>query len=68
MTTTFSPSASHLRSPLQGLRHKPVSPSRPRHAAPAGQGARADHGMAADSVFKRFPAIGDTPVRDKQAF
>ncbi|HYP83438.1 hypothetical protein [Variovorax sp.] len=68
MTTTFSPSATLLRSPLQGLRHKHVSPSRLRPAAPTGHGAPADHGMAADSVFKRFPAIGDTPVRDKQAF
>ncbi|MDM0043190.1 hypothetical protein QTH91_01725 [Variovorax dokdonensis] len=65
---TISGSSAALRSPLQGLRHKPTSFLRPRVAGPSGAAALASHGMTADSVFKRLPAIGDTPVRDKQAF
>jgi hypothetical protein len=53
---------------LSGLRQKHASPLRARAAGPHAAAIQAGHGMAADSVFKRFPAIGDTPVRDKQAF
>jgi hypothetical protein len=66
MTALFSPSSA-LRSPQHGLRHKQVSPSRPRAATHLPGALSASNGMAPDSVFKRFPAIGDTPVRDKQA-
>jgi len=56
------------RTPQNGLRPKHVSPSRPRAATLLPGALDASNGMAPDSVFKRFPAIGDTPVRDKQAF
>ncbi|WP_093381043.1 hypothetical protein [Variovorax sp. OV329] len=67
MTTLSSPSFA-TRSPQYGLRHKHVSPSRPRAATQLSGSLESGNGMAPDSVFKRFPAIGDTPVRDKQAF
>lgn len=57
-----------MRVPQHGLRPKHVSPSRPRAATHLPGSMDAGNGMAPDSVFKRFPAIGDTPVRDKQAF
>jgi hypothetical protein len=66
MNALSSPSFA-LRSPQHGLRHKHVSPSRPRAANQLQASLDASNGMAPDSVFKRFPAIGDTPVRDKQA-
>jgi hypothetical protein len=67
MNSLSSPSFA-TRSPQLGQRHKHVSPSRPRAATQLSGSLEAGHGMAPDSVFKRFPAIGDTPVRDKQAF
>ena len=57
-----------MRVPQHGLRPKHVSPSRPRAATHLPGALEAGSGMAPDSVFKRFPSIGDTPVRDKQAF
>jgi hypothetical protein len=67
MTALSSPSFA-LRSPQHGLRHKHVSPSRPRAATHLSGAIEAGSGMAPDSVFKRLPAIGDTPVRSKQSF
>ena len=49
-----------------GLRDKHVSFSRPRIAHdPLGGDSQAP-GSADDCVFKRFPAIGDTPVAPRQ--
>ncbi|HYP70619.1 MAG TPA: hypothetical protein VEP93_07010 [Variovorax sp.] len=67
MNSLSSPSFA-TRSPQFGQRHKHVSPLRPRAATQLSSSLEAGNGMAPDSVFKRFPAIGDTPVRDKQAF
>jgi hypothetical protein len=61
MTALFSPSLA-LRSPRDGLRQKHVLPARPRAASHLAAALNAGSGMANDSVFKRFPAIGDTPA------
>ncbi len=64
MTAPTSPSFA-LRPRRDGLRQKQVSLSRPRAA---GQMLAAQSGaghIAPESVFKRFPAIGDTAF-DKQ--
>jgi hypothetical protein len=55
-----------MRPHRDGLRQKQFSLSRPRAAGQllASQ-AGAGH-FAPESVFKRFPAIGDTPSFDKQ--
>lgn len=65
MTALTSPSFA-LRPQRDGLRQKQFSLSRPRAAGQllAGQ-AGAGH-FAPESVFKRFPAIGDTTAFDKQ--
>ena len=65
MTALTSPSFA-LRPQRDGLRQKQFSLSRPRAAGQllAGQ-AGAGH-YAPESVFKRFPAIGDTSFFDKQ--
>jgi len=65
MTAHTSPSFA-LRPQRDGLRQKQFSLSRPRAA---GQSlVNLDHasGAASDCVFKRFPAIGDTPSFLKQ--
>ncbi|RST54496.1 hypothetical protein [Variovorax sp. MHTC-1] len=65
MTALNSPSFA-LRPQRDGLRQKQFSLSRPR-AAGHSAGALANAGGAApDCVFKRFPAIGDTPSVQKQ--
>ena len=65
MTALTSPSFA-LRPQRDGLRQKQFSLSRSRAAGQllAGQ-AGAGH-CAPESVFKRFPAIGDTSSFDKQ--
>jgi len=65
MTALTSPTFA-LRPQRDGLRQKQFSLSRPRAAGQllAAQ-AGAGH-FAPESVFKRFPAIGDTPSFDKQ--
>ena len=65
MTALTSPSFA-LRPQRDGLRQKQFSLSRPRAAGQllASQ-AGAGH-FAPESVFKRFPAIGDTVSLDKQ--
>ncbi|WP_286606482.1 hypothetical protein [Variovorax jilinensis] len=65
MTAHHSPSFA-LRPQRDGVRQKQLSLSRPRAAgsllaSQAGAGT-----FASDSVFKRFPAIGDTPSFDRQ--
>jgi hypothetical protein len=64
--TTFS-SPSFVRRPQRGdLRQKPFSFSRPRAAGHSLATLEASSGIAPDCVFKRFPAIGDTPSSRKQ--
>jgi hypothetical protein len=65
MTALTSPSFA-LRPQRDGLRQKQFSLSRPRAAIHSPAAIEAAGGMAPDSVFKRFPAIGDTPSSDKQ--
>jgi len=65
MTALTSPSFA-LRPQRDGLRSKQFPLSRPRAA---GQVLAAQSGagqFAPESVFKRFPAIGDTPSHDPQ--
>ena len=52
-----------MRPQRGGLRQKQFSLSRPRAAAHALDAA---FGAATDCVFKRFPAIGDTPSQQKK--
>jgi len=63
MTALTSPSFA-LRRQRDGLRQKQFSLSRPRAAGLASAERAGAAGLAADSVFKRFPAIGDTPSND----
>jgi hypothetical protein len=65
MTALTSPSFA-LRRQRDGLRQKQFSLSRPRAAGLSSAERAGAGGMAADSVCKRFPAIGDTPSFDKQ--
>jgi hypothetical protein len=60
MTALTSPSFA-ARPQRDGLRPKQFSLSRPRAASHAIATVENDHGAAPDCVFKRFPAIGDTP-------
>ena len=65
MTALTSPSFA-LRPQRDGLRQKQFSLSRPRAAGHSLAALEASSGIAPDCVFKRFPAIGDTPSFDKQ--
>lgn len=65
MTALTSPSFA-MRPQRDGLRQKQFSLSRPRAAGQSLAALAATGGIASDSVFKRFPAIGDTPSLDKQ--
>lgn len=50
-----------MRQQRDGLRQKQFSLSRPRVAGPTLGAIDVASGFFADSVFKRLPAIGDTP-------
>jgi hypothetical protein len=65
MTAHSSPSFA-LRPQRDGLRQKQFSLSRPRAAGHSLAALEASSGIAPDCVFKRHPAIGDTPSVDKQ--
>jgi hypothetical protein len=65
MTAHSSPSFA-LRPQRDGLRQKQFSLSRPRAAGHSLAALEASSGIAPDCVFKRNPAIGDTPSVDKQ--
>ncbi|MDM0088157.1 MULTISPECIES: hypothetical protein [unclassified Variovorax] len=65
MTALSSPSFA-LRPQRDSLRSKQSSLSRSRAAGVSTPGYDGLGGTAADSVFKRFPAIGDTPSLSKQ--
>jgi len=65
MTVHSSPSFA-LRPQRDNLRLKQVSLSRSRMASHAAAGFDGVGGAATDCVFKRFPAIGDTPSLHKQ--
>jgi len=60
MTAQISPYFA-MRQQRDGLRQKQVSLSRPRVAGHSLGAIDAASGFFADSVFKRLPAIGDTP-------
>ena len=64
MTALTSPSFA-LRPQRDGLRQKQFYLSRPRASGPSLATQAGAVGIASDSVFKRFPAIGDTHF-DKQ--
>jgi len=55
-----------MRPQRDGLRQKQFSLSRPRAAGHSLAALEASSGIAPDCVFKRFPAIGDTPSVQKQ--
>jgi hypothetical protein len=65
MTVLSSPSFT-LRPQRDGLRQKQVFLSRPRAVSQLAAGFDGLGGAAPDCVFKRFPAIGDTPSLCKQ--
>jgi hypothetical protein len=65
MTALTSPSFA-LRPQRDGLRQKQFSLSRSRAAGHPPAGLASAGGAAPDCVFKRLPAIGDTPSVDKQ--
>lgn len=66
MTALTSPSFA-LRQQRDGLRQKQFSSSRPRAAGHSLAALASAGGAATDCVFKRLPAIGDTPSSlDKQ--
>jgi hypothetical protein len=55
-----------MRRQRDGLRQKQFSAVRSRSAGHSPAALDAACGAAPDCVFKRFPAIGDTPVVQKQ--
>ena len=55
-----------MRPQRDGLRQKQFSLSRPRAAGHSLTVPAQAEGATPDSVFKRFPAIGDTPSVQKQ--
>jgi len=61
MNTLTRPSFA-LRPQRDSLRHKQIHAARVRSAGNASAALTAEHGSASDSVFKRQPAIGETPV------
>jgi hypothetical protein len=65
MTALNSPSFA-LRPQRDGLRQKQFSLSRTRAAGHSAAALANAGGAAPDCVFKRFPAIGDTPSVQKQ--
>jgi hypothetical protein len=65
MTAHSSPSIA-LRQQRNGVRQKQLSLSRPRAAGHSLAALASAGGAALDCVFKRLPAIGDTPSLDKQ--
>ncbi|MBS0428565.1 MAG: hypothetical protein JSR41_14915 [Proteobacteria bacterium] len=65
MSTLTSPSFA-LRPQRDGARQKYIHAARPRAAGQALGALSAASGTAPDSVFKRFPSIGDTPSSSKQ--
>jgi hypothetical protein len=66
MTAYSSPSFA-LRPQRGGLRQKQLFFSRPRMAGHSPAALEGLGGITPDCVFKRFPAIGDTPATRKQA-
>ena len=60
MTASSSPTFA-LRPQRDGLRSTQAVLSRPRAASALAAGSDGLGGAAPDCVFKRFPAIGDTP-------
>jgi hypothetical protein len=64
--TAFSSPVFALRPQRDGLRHKQFSLSRPRAASQVLGALDTASRAAPDCVFKRLPAIGDTPSNDKQ--
>ncbi len=60
MSTLTSPSFA-LRPQRDGARQKHIHAARPRAAGQAPGALGAAGAVATDSVFKRFPSIGDTP-------
>lgn len=65
MTALTSPTFA-LRAPRAELRRKQFSLVRPRAVLHSPAAAAAAGGMAPDSVFKRFPAIGDTAASENE--
>ena len=65
MNAHLSPSIT-LRRQHTGLRQKQLASGRPRAGAHIAQSAEGSHGAGSDCVFKRFPAIGDTPTVAQQ--
>ena len=65
MTALTSPTFA-LRPQRDGLRQKQFSLSRPRAAGHSLAALAGAGSIAPESVFKRFPAIGDTPSNDRQ--
>jgi len=65
MSTLTSPSFA-LRPQRDGLRQKSFLAARPRAAGQALGALSAASGTASDSVFKRFPSVGDTPSSSKR--
>lgn len=61
MNTLIRPSLA-LRPQRDSLRHKQMHAARTRAAGTPSAALAAGHGSASDSVFKRLPAIGDTPA------
>jgi len=65
MTAQNSPSFA-MRPQRDGLRQKQFSLSRPRAAGQSAAALAGAAGAAPECVFKRFPAIGDTPPIQNQ--
>ncbi|WP_225781045.1 hypothetical protein [Xenophilus sp. Marseille-Q4582] len=64
---TFTRPSFALRPQRDSLRHKQFHASRARASGTPPSVLPAGHGSASDSVFKRLPAIGETPVLDTHA-
>jgi hypothetical protein len=64
--TAYSNPSFALRPQRDGLRQKQFFSSRPRAAGHSLAALDAFSSIAPDCVFKRFPAIGDTPSAQKQ--
>jgi hypothetical protein len=64
--TALTSTSFALRPQRDGLRQKQFSLSRPRAAGHSLPALASAGGAASDCVFKRFPAIGDTPTVQKQ--
>lgn len=66
MNTLHRPSFA-LRPQRDSLRHKQIHAARVRAAGTPPAVLTAGHGSALDSVFKRLPTIGETPLLDTHA-